>query len=129
MEGLRESWLRLHLALAPLGTLGVTWLLALSVGAGQWWENWSTLALTGQVVPLAGILYGSAVFVFERTFRMFWALAQREKDIERGRKRGREEGREHERERIERVLRESGVEIPPDVAREISTKGTEGSRD
>ena len=64
---------------------------------------------------------------------MFWALAQREKDIEKGRERGREEGREegreHERERIERVLREGGVEIPPDVAREISAKGTEGSRD
>ena len=60
---------------------------------------------------------------------MFWALAQREKDIEKGREKGREEGREHERERIERVLRESGVEIPPDVAREIYAKGTEGSRD
>ena len=141
MVGLRESWLRLHLALAPLGTLGVTWLLALSVGAGQWWEDRDTLALTGQIVPLAGILYGSAVFVFERTFRMFWALAQRDKDIEKGREEGREEGREagleegleagreHERERIERLLRESGIEIPPYVAREISAKGTKGSRD
>ena len=80
---------------------------------------------------------------------MFWALAQREKDIEKGREegrkegreegrekgreegreKGREEGREYERGRIERVLRERGIEIPPDVAREISANGTEGDRD
>ena len=42
---------------------------------------------------------------------------------------GLEAGREHERERIERLLRESGVEIPPDVAREISAKGTDRIRD
>ena len=123
----------------------MTWLLAFSVGAGQWWEDRDTLALTGQIVPLAGILYGSAIFVLERTVRMFWALAQRDKDIEKGREEGREAGleegreagreagleagREHERERIERLLRESGVEIPPDVAREISAKGTDRIRD
>ena len=136
MDGLRDNWLRLHLAIAPLGTLGVTWLLALGVGAGRWWESWNTLELTGQIVPLAGIIYGSAIFVLERTVRMFWALAQRENDIEKGRKQGREEGREegheegreYERERIERLLKDSGIEIPPDVAREISGKGTEGGR-
>ena len=127
MDGLRDNWLRLHLALAPLGTLGVTWLLALGVGAGRWWENWNTLELTGQIVPLAGIIYGSAIFVLERTFRMFWALAQRENDIEKGRKQGREEGREYERERIERLLKDRGIEIPPDVAREISGKETEAA--
>ena len=133
---MRDNWLRLHLAMAPLGTLGVTWLLALAVGAGRWWENENTLGLAGQTVPLAGVIYGSAIFVLERTFRMFWALAQRENDIEKGRKQGREEGREegheegreYERERIERLLKDRGIEIPPDVAREISGKETEGRR-
>ena len=63
---------------------------------------------------------------------MFWALAQREKDIEKGREKGREEGREegreYERQRIERVLRESGVEIPTEVIREISAKRADGNQ-
>ena len=62
---------------------------------------------------------------------MFWALAQREKDIERGREKGREEGREKGREEgreerdkeIERSLQDlakQGVEIPPEVIRVIT---------
>lgn len=79
---------------------------------------------------------------------MFWALALREKDIEKGREEGREvgreegrevgreegrevgceEGREYERKRIERVLRESGVVIPPEVEQEISAKEVDGNQ-
>ncbi len=42
---------------------------------------------------------------------MFWALAQREKDIEKGRQQGREE--------VIRKLREQKVDIPPESLKEL----------
>ena len=42
---------------------------------------------------------------------MFWALAQREKGIEKGRQQGREE--------VIRKLLQQKVDIPPDVLREL----------
>ena len=47
--------------------------------------------------------------------RMFWALAQRQEDIERGRQKGREEGREE----VIRNLREQNVDIPPEILKEL----------
>ena len=107
MKWLEENWLQLHLALAPLGTLVTTWLIWLSGGDGwQWWSNRDSAAEMGQIVPLGAVVYGSLIFAIERLGRMFWALAQREKDIERGRQKGREEGRE---EGIQKG-REEGIE-------------------
>ena len=42
---------------------------------------------------------------------MFWALAQREKDIEEGRRQGREE--------VIRKLRGQNVDIPPEILKEL----------
>ena len=94
MEWLRDNWLRLHLAISPLGTLIVTWLLLFSVGAGQWWDNRDNLESAGQITPFGGIIYGSAIFVLEITVRMLWALAQRQKDIDKARLEGEQKGRE-----------------------------------
>ena len=46
---------------------------------------------------------------------MFWALAQRQKDIERGRLQGREEGRDE----VIRKLLEQKVDIPPEILKEL----------
>ena len=54
---------------------------------------------------------------------MFWAMAQRKKDIERGRQQGREEGREEGREagreELIRDLLERNVDLPPEILREL----------
>ena len=135
MDWLRENWLRVHLSISPLGTLGVTWWLTFLVDAGQWWSSRETLELAGQTVPLGGVVYGSSVFVLEVAVRMLWALAQRKKDMdkariegrEEGRKEGREEGREEGRmegqkegrkEGRRQVIREMtkrGVTLPPEI--------------
>ena len=131
MEWLRENWLKAHLAVSPLGTLGVTWLLTLLVDAGQWWSNRETLELAGQTVPLGGIIYGSSVLVLEVAGRMLWVLAQRQNDMnkargegreagrEEGRKEGREAGREEgRREGRQQAIREMvkrGVTLPPEI--------------
>ena len=65
----------------------------------------------GQIVPLGAVVYGSLIFAIERLGRMFWALAQREKDIERGRQKGREE--------VIKKLREKNVDIPPEILKEL----------
>ena len=122
MEWLRDNWLRLHLAISPLGTLVVTWLLLYFVGTGQWWNSKETLDLAGQTTPFGGILYGSSVFVLEVTVRMLWALAQRQKDIdkargegrEEGREEGRKEGREEGRQLLIKKMLERGIDIPPE---------------
>ncbi len=143
MEWLRDNWLRLHLAISPLGTLIVTWLLLFSVGAGQWWDNRDNLESAGQIIPFGGIIYGSAIFVLEITVRMLWALAQRQKDIDKarleGEQKGREEGveegrqegiaegrqegiaegRQEGRERTLRELAERGINLPPEILEDL----------
>ncbi len=131
---MQERWLQLHLAFAPFGTLLVTWLLSLAVGAWQWGMR-DNLELAGQLMPMGAACYAAVILVIERIGRMFWALAQREKDKEKwreegrekgreegrekGREEGREKGREDERTRIERELSEQGIEIPPEAIRII----------
>ena len=147
MEWLRDNWLRLHLAISPLGTLIVTWLLLFSVGAGQWWDNRDNLESAGQITPFGGIIYGSAIFVLEITVRMLWALAQRQKDIdkarlegeqkgrvegieegrqegiaegrEEGRQEGKAEGRQEGREQMLRELAERGINLPPEILEDL----------
>ena len=130
MEWLRENWLQLHLALAPLGTLAVTWLLWLSGGEGwQWWSSRADMGQIGQMAPLGVLVYGSLILVIERSSRMFWALAQREKDIEKGRQEGRAEGRQEGRaegrEEVIRTLLEQKVEVPPEILRKLRDAGQE----
>ena len=118
MEWLRDNWLRLHLAISPLGTFGVTWLLLFSVGAGQWWDSRENLELAGQTTPFGGIIYGASIVVLEVTVRMFWALAQRQKDIDKARGQGREEGREE----VIRKMADLGVELPEEILKELKDK-------
>ena len=47
---------------------------------------------------------------------MFWALAQRQKDIEKGREEGRQQGREE----VIRKLREQKVDIPPEILKDLA---------
>ena len=59
---------------------------------------------------------------------MLWALAQRHKDMEKAREEGREEGkkqgREEGKEQVLRDLLDRGVELPPELLKEMgeSTK-------
>ena len=130
MKWLSENWLQLHLALAPLGTLVTTWLIWLSGGDGwQWWSNRDGAAEMGQIVPLGAVVYGSLIFTIERLGRMFWALAQREKDIERGRQKGRQEGREEgfeeAWEKLIQLLAEQNVSLSPEALAEIKDRSKE----
>ena len=126
MEWLRDNWLKVHLAISPLGTFLVTWVLVATIGPGQWWDSGDSLGLTGQAVPLGGVLYGSGILVLEVLFRMLWALAQRQKDIEKWRKEGKEEGRkegrEEGREETIRELLERGVDLPPEVLKDLEDR-------
>lgn len=122
MEWLRDNWLRLHLAISPLGTFGVTWLLLFSVGAGQWWDSRENLELAGQTTPFGGIIYGASIFVLEVTVRMFWALAQRQKDIDKARGQGREEGREEGRQQVIRKMADIGIELPEEILKDLKDK-------
>ena len=77
----------------------------------------------GQMTPLGAVVYGSLILVIETVGRMFWALAQREKDIEKGRIEGREEGRQlgrdEGREELIRQLLQHNVDLPPEILREL----------
>ena len=122
MEWLRDNWLKVHLVISPLGTLLVSWILVSAFGSGQWWSDRSSLELTGQIVPLGGVIYGSGILVLEATGRMLWALAQlaqHRKEMTRIREESREEGRQEGVEEIIRRLLERGVDLPPDVVNDI----------
>lgn len=144
MEWLRDNWLKVHLAVTPLGTLVVTWLMLLAVDAERWWESANALELAGQTVPFGGVVYGSSILVLEVTTRMLWALAQRYTDMEKarkegreegreegleegreegqeeGRQEGREEGREEGRDKVLLALKERGIELPSDFLEELN---------
>ena len=74
-------------------------------------------------MPMGAACYAAVILVIERAGRMFWALAQRQKDIDKWRK----EGREDERTRIERELVEQGIEVPPEAI-QIIRSSLAGSR-
>ena len=59
---------------------------------------------------------------------MFWALAQREKDIERGRQKGREEGFEEAWEKLIQLLAEQNVSLSPEALAEIKDRSKEPPR-
>ena len=115
VEWLRDNWLKVHLALTPLGILIVTWAMLLAVDSERWWESEDALELAGQTVPFGGIVYASSILVLEVTARMLWALAQRYTDMEKARKEGREEGREEGHEEVLSALVKRGIELPTDI--------------
>lgn len=100
MGGWSEKWKAIHLAMVPFGVLISTWLLSLSAGAWRWHHR-DALEFAGTITPLGAAVYGVAVLTIEGGFRMFWALAQIEKDRktfrEEGRREGRTEGRQEGR--------------------------------
>lgn len=118
----------MHLAFSPIGVLIATALL--SRYAGVWgWGDRDRLGFLADLVPLGVVAYAAAVFAAEQVIRMvFWALAQREKDIEKrraegwakgravghaeGRAEGRREGRQEAEQSILQTLAEFGIELP-----------------
>ena len=65
--------------------------MLLSAYAGVWgWNDRESMVFLADLVPLGAVVYAAAVFMMEWVIRMvFWALAQREKDIEKRRAEGR----------------------------------------
>ena len=51
--------------------------------------------LAGQVAPFAAVVYGTAAFVVETIFRLFWTL--RNVDVGKARQKGKNEGLEQGR--------------------------------
>ena len=67
----------------------------LSPAVGVWrWNHWDDLGFAGTLTPLGAAVYGAAVLTIEGGIKMFWALAQIEKDRKTFREEGRAEGRQ-----------------------------------
>ena len=116
-QWLLENWLRVHVALVPIGTLAATWLLRFAVGQPwQWWQSSESIAAMGQTIPLGAALYGSLISILEGIVRMFWALAQIAKDIDKWRAEGREQGRQE----VLKLLAERNIELPQELLKEIN---------
>ena len=116
-----ENWLRVHVALVPIGTLAATWLLRLAAGQSwQWWQTSESIASMGQAIPLGAAIYGSLISILEGIVRMFWALAQIAKDIDKWRAEGREEGRQQGRQELLKQLVERNIELPQELLKEIN---------
>ena len=117
--GWRQRWAQAYIVFSPIGILIATALL--SRYAGVWgWSDRDDLGFLASLVPLGGVVYAAIILVLEWGVRMvFWALAQREKDIEKRRDEGRDEGRREGRREAEdnmlRVLAECGVEMTVDL--------------
>ena len=144
LNWLRENWLRVHVALVPIGTLAATWLLQFAVGQSwQWWQSAESMAAMGQTIPLGAAIYGSLISILEGIVRMFWALGQIAKDIntwraegreqglkeglelarkerEEGREQGRQEGREAGRQEVLKQLAEQNINLPQELLKEIN---------
>ena len=118
--GWRQRWAQAYIAFSPIGILIATALLSRS--AGVWgWSDREDLGFLASLVPLGGVVYATIILVLEWGVRMvFWALAQREKDIEKRRAEGRVEGRAEARreaerevgERIVQFMAERGIKLP-----------------
>ena len=136
LNWLRENWLRVHVALVPIGTLAATWLLRLAAGQSwQWWQSSESIAAMGQAIPLGAALYGSLISIMEGIVRMFWALGKIAEDINKWRAEGREqglkeglelarkereEGREQGRQEVLKQLAEQNIDLPQELLKEIN---------
>ena len=105
-----ERWKTIHLAMAPFGVILATWLLTLSVNAWRW-NHRDDLGFAGTLTPLGAAAYGAAVLTIEGGIRMFWALAQIEKDRKTFREEGRVEGEAAGRAEGEAVGRAEGEAV------------------
>lgn len=122
-----DNWLSYHLAVVPIGTLLATTLLLLLTGSEwQWWGNQANLMLAGQLAPFGAAVYGTAMFLAERVGRMFWALAQRKRDIEKGRQEGRQEGREEREQELIRQLNATGQVVLGNVRLRVESPEISG---
>ena len=110
MGGWSERWKTIHLAMAPFGVILATWLLTLSVNAWRW-NHRDDLGFAGTLTPLGAAAYGAAVLTIEGGIRMFWALAQIEKDRKTFREEGRAEGEAAGRAEGEAVGRAEGEAV------------------
>ena len=136
LNWLRENWLRVHVALVPIGTLAATWLLRFAVGQSwQWWQSGESIAAMGQTIPLGAALYGSLISILEGIVRMFWALGKIAEDINKWRAEGREqglkeglelarkereEGRQQGRQEVLKQLAEQNINLPQELLKEIN---------
>ena len=112
-----RNWLTYHLALVPIGTVAATTLLLFSTGSQwQWWTSEQDLVLAGQVAPFGVAVYGAAMFLVEEAGRMFWALTQRDKDIEKAQER-----------MAKRLIKDAG--ISPEVLDKAKDKAQEDARE
>ena len=117
-----ERWKTIHLAIAPFGVILATWLLTLSVNAWRW-NHRDDLGFAGTLTPLGAAAYGAAVLTIEGGIRMFWALAQIEKDRKtfreegraEGEAAGRAEGRQELAQQIRAAATQSGRLLPEEV--------------
>lgn len=90
MNGDEERrWLRRHAVIAPFGIFAVTFLLV--IWSGQW-DGWGSLGLAANLVDLGAVLYGMVAVLVEGGSKMvFWALEERRKMIENGKRLGKAE--------------------------------------
>lgn len=123
-QGWRRRWRRAHLAFSPVGVLITTGLLSRSAGVWEW-NDQERLTFFADLVPLGVVVYAAAVLMMEWVIRMvFWALAQREKDIANrraegraqglaeGRAQGQAEGRAQVIEQVLMNLGAQGIQVP-----------------
>ena len=127
-----ERWKTIHLAMAPFGVILATWLLTLSVNAWRW-NHRDDLGFAGTLTPLGAAAYGAAVLTIEGGIRMFWALAQIEKDRKTFREEGRAEGEAAGRAEGEAVGRAEGeavgrAEGRQELAQQIRNAATQSGR-
>ena len=88
-DWVNNNWFRNHLAIAPAGTMIVTWILLATTGdAWQWWSDNVHLKTAGQVAPFGAALYGTVMFSVERIARVLVKAFRYDKDTERARKEG-----------------------------------------
>ena len=109
-EWLGSSWISYHLAIVPIGTFFVTWiLLGFGAGAWLWWASTDELKLAGQIAPFGASIYGTVMLAGDRLFRKGWTLFRREKAIEKARGEGKEEGIEIGVKSMQDWLDEQGI--------------------
>lgn len=82
------------------------------------------IVATALLFPTTAALYGGAVMILaaKETVER-WSRSKDEKAMAKGREEGLKEGREEERQRIIALLKERGVEIPSEIANNLSGEG------
>ena len=106
-----NNWFSYHLAIVPIGTVGVTWLLLFVTGdMWHWWSREEDLVMAGQVAPFAAAVYGMFIFLAERIGRKAWSFFSREKALEEARKEPSAEGYRQGQRAMADQLDERGID-------------------